>query len=89
MVRKADPFIRDAVRSSQSLKSVAALEETSIHPSLIFFEKDMEEDEIKKAVDRLHGRKEKPAEFKNFVITMHAVSDILLNGKPEIGLMFH
>ena len=43
MVRKADKEIRQAVDTSEALEKVNHLINSSIHPSLIFFEKEMPE----------------------------------------------
>lgn len=83
MVRKADSSIRQAVKSSQSLQAVKQMEQMSVNPTLIFFEKDMEEEHIQKVVDKLHGRHlKKNDSFKEFIVTMKQISDILTHGNP-------
>lgn len=46
MVRKADVDIRMAVKDSEAIKKLSQMIEHGIHPSLIFFQKDMDEDKI-------------------------------------------
>jgi hypothetical protein len=65
MVREADVELRHAVKSSQALKATEKLYNTSLHPSLIFFDKNLPEYLIQKAVERLHGRKDKNALHKH------------------------
>ena len=55
MVRKADKDIRMAVSDSQALKKLSLMLETGIHPSLIFFEKGLQEEKIQKCTQKLHG----------------------------------
>ena len=65
------------------------MEQMSVNPTLIFFEKDMEEEHIQKVVDKLHGRHlNKKDSMKEFIVTMKQISDILTHGNPQIGLMF-
>ena len=55
MVRKADRDIRMAVESSEAIKKLEKLIENGIHPSLIFFQKDLSEEKIMRATAKLHG----------------------------------
>lgn len=43
MVRKADTDIRMAVNDSKALQKLSNMLENGIHPSLIFFEKGLDE----------------------------------------------
>ena len=52
-VRKSDRDIREAVRSSEALVRVQKMLDDSIHPSLLFFEKDMPEKLITVVVQKL------------------------------------
>ena len=82
MVRKADRDIRVAVESSEAIKKLESLITNGIHPSLIFFAKDMPEEKIIRATARLHGT---PQE-QNLLLE---ISAILSGGNPQICLMFH
>jgi hypothetical protein len=44
-----------AVSDSQALKKLGMMLETGIHPSLIFFEKGLQEEKIQKCTQKLHG----------------------------------
>ena len=46
MVRKADLDIRMAVKDSEAIKKLQRMVEGGIHPSLLFFDKEMAEDKI-------------------------------------------
>lgn len=46
MVRKPDVDIRLAVDDSVALKKLQKMLQSGIHPSLIFFEKEMDEEKI-------------------------------------------
>jgi hypothetical protein len=49
-VRKSDPMMRLAVHTSEALKRADKMRKDGINPSLIFFSKDLEENQIKKIV---------------------------------------
>ena len=55
MVRKADKDIRMAVSDSEALKKLESMLANGIHPSLIFFQKEMPEEKIKRVTAKLHG----------------------------------
>jgi hypothetical protein len=63
--------------------------ESSIHPSLIFFEKGMDERLIQRVVGKLHGRRVNDEKFKTFVMQMREISDLLMGASPNISLMFY
>jgi len=50
MVRKPDREIRMALADSEAIKRVQKMAENSIHPSLIFFEKDLDDHLVTQAV---------------------------------------
>jgi hypothetical protein len=50
MVRRPDPEIRDAMKNSETLEKVRMMAENSIHPSLIFFEKNLPDRMVEIAV---------------------------------------
>ena len=50
MVRKPDLDIRMAVQDSMAIKKLRNMIETGLHPSIIFFEKNMDEEKIQKVV---------------------------------------
>ena len=56
--------------------------ENGIHPSLIFFQKDLSEEKIMRATAKLHGT---PQEQN----LLQEISAILSGGNPQICLMFH
>ena len=45
-MRKPDVDIRQAVKDSEALKKLESMVESGLHPTLIFFEKNMPEDRI-------------------------------------------
>ena len=55
MVRKPDKDIRMAVADSDALKKLESMLQYGVHPSLIFFQKDMLEEKIQKVTAKLHG----------------------------------
>ena len=55
MVRKPDVDIRMAVADSDALKKLESMLNTGIHPSLIFFEKEMEEKKIRACIAKIQG----------------------------------
>ena len=57
MVRKPDVDILKTVKTSESLFRVREMEEKSINPSLIFFEKGLPERLIQTVIQKLHGDK--------------------------------
>lgn len=54
-VRKADPLMRLAVQSSEAFNRADKMRKDGINPSLIFFDRALEEHHIKKAVKTLQG----------------------------------
>lgn len=57
MVRKPDNDITATVKTSESLIRVMEMEEKSINPSLIFFQKGLPERLIQAVIQKLHGDK--------------------------------
>jgi len=55
MVRKPDVEIRMALKDSEAIAKIQKMAERSIHPSLIFFEKDLEDHLAVIAVTKLHS----------------------------------
>ena len=49
-VRKADSTMRAVVDSSETLRKVTELQEKGMHPSLIFFSKELYENQISKCM---------------------------------------
>ena len=82
MVRKADFDIRQTVNDSDAIKKLELMLESCLHPSLIFFEKDMSEDRIQKCIANLHGS----PQIQNIFQEINA---ILTSGTPHLNLMFH
>lgn len=56
MVRKPDKEIRMTLQDSEAIAKVQKMAERSIHPSLIFFEKDLEDHLAMIAVQKLHSQ---------------------------------
>lgn len=54
MVRKPDKEIRLAMQNSTTIDKVASMAEHSIHPSLLFFERDLDDRSAQMAIAKLH-----------------------------------
>lgn len=54
-VRKPDAVLKTIVDTSETLKKVESLIEHGMHPSLIFFSKELFENQINKVMRNLHG----------------------------------
>jgi hypothetical protein len=52
-VRKTDPLMRLALRTSEAFNRADKMRKDGINPSLIFFSNDMNESQIKKCVSIL------------------------------------
>ena len=55
-VRKPDATMSAIVDTSEALKSAEKLHDMGIHPSLLFFDKDLFETQIQRCMTHLHGR---------------------------------
>ena len=56
MVRRPDRDIRLAMEHSEAIEKVRLMAENSVHPSLIFFEKELSDRLVTAAVQKLHGK---------------------------------
>ena len=82
MVRKPDLDIRMAVQDSMAIKKLRNMIETGLHPSIIFFEKNMDEEKIQKVVQLFDANPQTLNIYQE-------INAILTGGSPQICLMFH
>ena len=83
MVRKPDQEIRSAMKNSVTLDKVRMMAENSIHPSLIFFEKDLPDRMVEIAVKKLHANdRESTDKIAGQFISFKETNTLLSAGSP-------
>ena len=83
MVRKPDKDIRMAMADSTTIDRVARMTENSIHPTLLFFEKDLDDHSAQLAVQKIHVEDSvgKQKEVSN-LMHMRETNTLLSGGFP-------
>lgn len=76
------------VRTSEALRRGDRLRMNGIDPSLIFFNKNLEEYQVKNVVKILQGDKVIPEERIQFIDTLKRIGEMLTCSEPSIYLMF-
>eukprot|EP00347_Sterkiella_histriomuscorum_P000722 403374758 len=87
-VRKSDPDMRFAVRTSEALTRSEQLQEKGINPQNIFFDKDLEEHQIMKCIQILQADKLKADQKHSHFSKLFEINQALNDSAPSIYIMF-
>ena len=80
--RKADPVLKTIVDTSETLQKVDKLTQF-IHPSLIFFSKELFDNQISRIMQTLHGSNTNKGELNNnHFQNLKTINDHLLSSDP-------
>lgn len=89
MARKADSTMEAIVESSEALRKARVLQERGMHPSLIFFSKELYDNQISRCMQILHGSHLKgDQKTDTHFQKVREINDILLGSDPSLGIMF-
>lgn len=87
-MRKADPMMKYVVANSEAFKRASNMQENALHPSLMFFAKDLNEHQVQKCIGILQGDKLKVEETNAHNIVLRDIGYTLTSNNPNIYLMF-
>lgn len=87
-VRKSDPMMRLAVRTSEAFNRADKMRKDGINPSLVFFSKDLTEPQIQHCVKILQADKVVPEKQVAHFTLLKDINDMLLSTTPQLHLMF-
>ncbi|CDW79089.1 UNKNOWN [Stylonychia lemnae] len=87
-VRKYDPAMKHAVKSSLALRRGERLRVNGLDPSQIFFNKNMEEYQVQNCVRILQGDSLKQEDKMAHINVLKVIGEALSGAEPAIYLMF-
>ena len=76
------------VDSSETLERARKLHETGLHPSLIFFSKDLLDSHISRCMQKLHGDNVKEDGHGKHLQQVRTINDALVESEPRLSLLF-
>ena len=88
-VRKTDPLMRLAVRTSEAFNRADKMRKDGINPSLIFFSKTMSEPQIQHCVKILQADKVPDEKKVGHFSILKEINDMLVSNTPQLHLMFY
>lgn len=84
-VRKPDALMSTVVETSEALKKARKLHDSGLHPSLIFFAEDLEDNQIRAVMAKLHGG---PDDDISHYQNLRKINDYLTASQPFLCLYF-